>query len=465
MSSKRTKTTRGSLSLRLTIYFAVFFTVASMLIFSLAWLNISPGLVQDLDGYLASEAREAEVYMGRHGLKSLKIYIHEEAQSHGFTQVFFRVLSPKLEVAAYSDPRDWKGLGFDTSLISKLSVGENTFVTIGLPVGNKDARILYRKFKDGHVVQIAHLVSLDELFMSFSRGFILVWAAMLATGGLLCWFLMRRAMRGVEQVAAAAEEVGSGRFEQNVAGAGEGSEIQRLVQAFNDMSSQIHRLFNELSEVTSNIAHDLKSPLNRLRGEAELMLTHGGEEPDWRRAAAMVVEECDRLVGIIDTMLEIARANAGAAKLQTVRLDLAALAIEAHDLYGPVAEDKGLDLQSSVPEYPVWVVVDKSRLQRLVANLLDNAIKFTPSGGQVHLEVAQIDQKAIFRVTDTGRGIPPQDQERIFDRFFRGDISRTTPGNGLGLSLAQAIARLHGGNLQVESQPGTGSSFTLHLPI
>ena len=464
MSSRLSKIRKSSLSLRLTIYFAVFFTIASLLIFILAWLSISPGLLRDLDGFLSSEAKEVEVFWGRHGLEPLKISIREEAQSHGVSQVFFRLLSPQLSVLAYSDPRHWQELGFDTALIGTLSRGENALATVSLPAAGKEARAIYRRFNDDHVVQIVHIIALDELFISFSRGFLLVWAAMLATGGVLCWFLIRKAMRGVEQVSAAAEMVGGGHFAQQVQPIGEGREIRRLVQAFNEMSTQIHLLFNELSEVTSNIAHDLKSPLNRLRGEAELLLTHGGEERDWQRAAAMVVEECDRLVGMIDTMLEIARANAGVTELETTTLDLASLAMEAYELFAPVAEDKNLQLDYLAPAGPVLVQGDKGRLQRLAANLLDNAIKFTPMGGKVRIEVGMQGPKAMLRVTDTGIGIPQAELERVFDRFFRCDASRATPGNGLGLSLVRAIAILHGGQVDVESKLGSGSNFSFLLP-
>jgi signal transduction histidine kinase len=464
MSSRLSKIRKSSLSLRLTIYFAVFFTVASLLIFILAWLSISPGLLRDLDGFLSSEAKEVEVFWGRHGLEPLKISIREEAHSHGVSQVFFRLLSPQLNVLAYSDPRHWQELGFDTALISALSRGETALATVSLPAVGKEARAIYRRFNDNHVVQIVHIIALDELFMSFSRGFLLVWATMLATGGVLCWFLIRKAMRGVEQVSAAAEMVGGGSFAQQVQPIGEGREIRRLVQAFNEMSTQIHRLFNELSEVTSNIAHDLKSPLNRLRGEAELLLTNGGEERDWQRAAAMVVEECDRLVGMIDTMLEIARANAGVTELETTTLDLASLAREAYELFEPVAEDKNVQFDYIAPDGPVLVQGDKSRLQRLIANLLDNAIKFTHEGGRVNLAVGRQGRGALLRVTDTGNGIPQPDLARVFDRFFRCDASRATPGNGLGLSLVLAIANLHSGRVDVESRPGSGSSFSLFLP-
>ena len=181
--------------------------------------------------------------------------------------------------------------------------------------------------------------------------------------------------------------------------------------------------------------------------------------------AAAVVEESDRLVGIINTMLEIAKVDSGIVELARDRLDIREIVSEAEDLFRPVAEDKGIGIRAETPSEAVFVLGDVTRLQRVAANLLDNAIKYTPSGGSVTIEARIEAPRAIIEVADTGVGIEDKDVPRIFNRFYRGDKSRSTAGSGLGLSLARALVQAHGGEITVASVPGRGSVFSASLPL
>ena len=168
------------------------------------------------------------------------------------------------------------------------------------------------------------------------------------------------------------------------------------------------------------------------------------------------------MLQILNSTLEIAEAQAGAATLALEDVDLAAVAEEAHEIFGTLAEDAGVALVFE-PHPPCAVRADRGRVQRIVANLIDNALKFTPAGGRVTLRVAEADAWVTFEVKDTGLGIAPTELPRVFERFYRGDRSRTGRGSGLGLSLARAFARAHGGDLTAVSTPGVGSVFTLRL--
>jgi len=181
--------------------------------------------------------------------------------------------------------------------------------------------------------------------------------------------------------------------------------------------------------------------------------------------AATVIEESDRLVGTINIMLEIAQADSGTAELSRECVDLQELVSNARDLLLPVAEDKNIHLELDIPGEPIVILGDRARLQRVIANLLDNAIKFTPSGGRVMILARSDASWAIITVTDTGVGIDGKDLPRIFNRFFRSEKSRSTPGNGLGLSLARSLARAHGGDITAKSSLGKGSVFCVSLPL
>jgi signal transduction histidine kinase len=179
--------------------------------------------------------------------------------------------------------------------------------------------------------------------------------------------------------------------------------------------------------------------------------------------AGSVIEGCDDLIEMIGTMLEIARTDSGVAELTVEPLDLREIVAEAADLFAPMAEDKHIHIRLAESSRAVWVSGDRSRLQRVVANLLDNAIKYTPCGGTVTLSMHTDAAGVKMEITDTGEGIDATDIPHVFDRFYRGDKSRSTPGSGLGLSLAQAIVRAHGGAITVKST-GRGTAFSVLLP-
>ena len=197
---------------------------------------------------------------------------------------------------------------------------------------------------------------------------------------------------------------------------------------------------------------------------AEVTLTTGKAIGEYEHLAASTVEECDRLLDMINTMLMITKAESGLDKLNEEAIDLARLVHDACELLEPVAEDRGLSLACDTPD-TCDLVGDRRMIQRILSNLLDNALKYTPSGGAVKVSLFEKDEReVVLAVQDTGIGIPAGDLPHVFERFYRCDQSRSEPGTGLGLSLARAFARAHQGDIAVASTPGQGSTFTLILP-
>jgi len=192
------------------------------------------------------------------------------------------------------------------------------------------------------------------------------------------------------------------------------------------------------------------------------MLTAKNQD-EFADVAGSVIEECDRLLAFINTTLDIAEAEAGVRTLIRVPRDLAEIAQEAVDIFQPVAEERGIRLQIQLQRARVFVELPK--IQRSVANLIDNALKFTPPQGEIRVSVSTTSTHAVLAVRDTGPGIPEEDLPHVFERFYRGDQSRHQPGHGLGLSLASAFVHAHGGDIRVESSPGHGSTFTILLPL
>jgi signal transduction histidine kinase len=281
-----------------------------------------------------------------------------------------------------------------------------------------------------------------------------------AAGG---WLMAQRALSGVNVIKKTALEISRGALNRRVPVTGRRDEIDQLAETFNGMVSRVQVLIEQMKEITENIAHDLRSPITRMRGVAEMALLKAHPDDEHAAMAGTIVEECDRLLAMINTTLDISEAEAGLAKLRTEELDLVRLLLDLADLYQPVAEERRIALSIDGPEISV-VSGDRAKLQRIFSNLLDNALKYTGGGGTITIALGGDSHTAEITVADSGQGIEEIDLPHIFDRFFRGEKSRTEPGSGLGLSLAQALAILHGGTITVASRVGQGSRFTVRLP-
>jgi len=243
-----------------------------------------------------------------------------------------------------------------------------------------------------------------------------------------------------------------------------GDEIDQLATTFNQMLDRIQVLVTEIKEMNDNIAHDLRSPIARIRGLAEVTLTTGKSRDDFEAMVASTIEECDRLLDMINTMLTISKTEAGVEKVSDDLIDITAIVHSACELFEPLAEEKNVALSCRALE-KMMLSGDARMLQRMLANVLDNALKYTPSGGKVEVSLAGNENNTIIiTVRDTGIGISEADLPHVFERFYRCDRSRSQPGTGLGLSLARAIARAHGGDITATSTLDQGSKFTIRLP-
>jgi heavy metal sensor kinase len=452
-----------TLAARLTLLYALLFCLLALIVFTVVSKSLEVHLVKMVDLELREEAEEFANILNVGGLSVLQEQLRLENESEDVEEAFIRIFDAERNNIFSTDLQTWPVLPDGRQPVDQVSDG--WFQTLSSPVYAHAVRIYTRPLGDGYTFQMGRLMAEKGMLMAyFRRVFAATFVAVLLLGAILGFFVARSALAGLQKVREAADRISCGDMTGKITFQDRTHEINGLIHSVNHMQQKIKSLIYELQNVTNNIAHDLRSPITRMRGLAETNLTGEQTLEDYRELAGTVVEECDSLVGMINAMLEIAETDAGLREAPKMAVDLANIVDDVGGLFSTVAEDKGINLQVTVASSPLLVQGDRSRLQRVVANLLDNAIKYTPEGGKVAIRAAAEAEHILIAVADTGIGIPPEEHRTIFNRFYRLDQSRSTSGCGLGLSLIQAVVKAHGGSVWVESEIGQGSIFTIKLP-
>lgn len=319
--------------------------------------------------------------------------------------------------------------------------------------------------RDGRLLQVARSTDRRAVLLApLRRGFAGVGAAALlfsaAGGAVLAW----RATRPLRELAVTTRLIlETSDLDARVPSPGGSGELVNLVRQLNTLLGKNAAHVRVLRETLDNLAHDLRTPLTRLRGTAEIALQDSAEPAEARAALADCINESDRVLHVLETLLDVSAAEAGVLRLNRDRLDLRTLAEQSVSLYREVADERKIAVQLDLP-VRVEVNADAVRLGQVVNNLLDNALKYTPARGRVVLAATRTPSEVVFTVSDTGPGVPVAEREAIWRRLYRGDASRSQRGLGLGLSLVKAIVEAHGGSATVDDAPEGGARFTLRLP-
>jgi len=465
MSLRKRISLRNTLAFRLTLWYAGIFTVSSCVAFLLFYTLITSFIRERTDQELLGQVNRFSTLLAAEGVDAVKSAAVIEAEAAGVKKVFFRFLSLSGQAFSSSNMSYWKDIGIHETTVEELLRGSShVFETITIPDRKEEVRILYAMLSPSIILQVGQAMESYSRFLDAFKGiFIATMTLLIIIAAGVGWFMARRAVSGVEAVTWTAQKISGGTLEERVPVKTRRDEIDQLAITFNQMLDRIQTLLTEIKEMSDNIAHDLRSPITRIRGTAEVTLTTGKSLIEYEGMAASTIEECDRLLDMINTMLMISKAESGVDKLSREEINLQGLVREACELFEPTAEDRGVTLSCDVPDRS-HLVGDTRMIQRMLSNLLDNAIKYTPSGGLVNVSVSENDAQVIISIKDTGCGISPSDLPRIFERFYRCDQSRSQAGIGLGLSLARAIARAHGGEIIATSALNKGSIFTITLP-
>lgn len=391
-------------------------------------------------------------------IASMHKEFNEESYGENDQQFFFLLLSSNGEILAHS--RQNPDALFFLSDLTQAHTDKTWFIR--QRHGEHSVMALYKRLYDGNFLVVAgNLAGAESNLAYLASILIIVMIFMLVLSLVGSWLLSNMFLKGINRVKKTAAHIAKGDFRQKVKMGHEGLEINDLASVFNDMVDQTEKLLQELKAISDDIAHDLRTPLTALRGRAELALISG----DYSNLPIQVLEGCDHLLSIINTTLIISQTEAGLFPSNQEELDPLEVVQQTIDIFQPTAEAQGITLKLSHNQTTNLLRADRTAMQRMLGNLVDNAIKFTPPGGQVEVCISEKSGELSLSVSDTGNGIQMQDKEKIFRRFYRGDGSRSAPGHGLGLSLVRAIVIAYGGSITVTSTPGVGSIFQISFPI
>jgi heavy metal sensor kinase len=454
-----------TISFRLTLWYTGIFSISACVAFILFYYLAVSTLQDQTDQELLDKAGQFAAVITQNGLRGASSLAVIEAQAAGEKLIFFRLLYPNGEVFASSHMSYWKNITVDQQLLDRLVEKKSHVFDTRMVAQTYKARILYAFVAHNVILQTGIAMDSQSKFLNaFKLVFAVAMAFIIGFSAVSGWFLVRKALLRVDTITRTAKAITGTSLQKRVPETGSKDELDHLAATFNQMLDRIQTLVNSIKEMGDNMAHDLKSPVTRIRGVAEMGLVQGETMDDFHAMAANTIEESDRLLDMINTMLVISKTEAGEGEFVFQQVDVTRMIQEACDLFKPVAEDKNISFFCGV-QGRFLVKADIKMLQRAFSNLLDNALKYTGSGGQVMVQARQKSGEILeIQVIDTGPGIDPDFQERIFERFFRTESSRNSPGTGLGLPLARTIAQAHGGDVKVESEPGKGAIFTLTLP-
>jgi heavy metal sensor kinase len=354
------------------------------------------------------------------------------------------------------------------SPLANMSGGNVSFVTSNLD--SSQYRIALGTVTAGNDVYEIHAAVPTEPFDQALDHFrliemeILPLLVMLAS--LLGYWLSGRSLAPVNRIIETAGLIGAQNLSSRLEVPKPRDELRRLTETLNAMLARIEASFKSITQFTADASHDLRTPVAVIRATAEITLRKPRAQEEYRRALSTILETSVDTSELLENLLTLARADAGAAGMEMRTLDLAAHVQKARERAALLGLEKALDVTATTPKEPVWVKADAIAIDRLLLILLDNAVKYTPSGGRCEIALSQSGTHAQIAVRDSGDGIPESELKNIFDRFYRVDRvrSRNTGGAGLGLAIARWIAEMHGGTIAASSTRGAGSEFLIKLP-
>jgi len=462
MRLKLPKRFHKTLGFRLTFWYSAIFILSFLILSVISYLFVFSS-IRDNRAAIKAELSEYVSLAERDGIEAIQIASRKQAKPSRRNSFFVRLVDPDNTTLFLSNPRLWQPFDL-TRPQDQVLEGQWHYYT-----SKRDGDLLEvasARLRDNKLLQVGKSIQdRDDVLEHFRDTLLATIIPMVLIGFAGGAFLAFRALRPIRNLSGVARSiVDTARFDARVPDSKSGDELNELVVLFNQMLEKIETLIRGLKDSLDNVAHDLRTPVTRFRGTAEEALRSGAGREACREALADCLEESERVMTMLNTLMDVSEAETGTMKLSLENINLAALIEEVAELYDDVAEEKSIKLSTNAPN-DLYLQADRARLRQVLANLVDNAVKYTPSGGRIDIEASRKGRDAVLLVKDSGIGIPLDEIPRIWERLYRGDKSRSQRGLGLGLSLVKAVVQAHHGQVEACPSPNGGSVFSVYLPL
>jgi heavy metal sensor kinase len=456
----------------MTLWYILTFLVSALIICAFLYLRLKHQLLKEVDQFLLDETQEMERVLSQgHKEAYFLMRFEDEVMERKYYPFFFRILDKNGHPIYISKNFEDIGYNFHDKVLINAKTGKETREQIHALGRRRPFRIIstpiYRGGELDIVIQLGtHLRFVRKNLVHFRNNLLAALAIILILGSFGGWVLARRSLSPIGYIASKTRSITSENLSERLNPRRTDDEMDDLIRTINGMIARLESSFKRMAEFTVDASHELKTPLCAMKGEAEVLLSKIRTAEEYQEGLTHFIEQFEHLNRMINDLILLSKSDSSQVELKLVPLRLDLLIQDIGNLFQVLAEQNRIGLEMDIPE-EVTVLGDKIRLQQLFTNLIDNAVKFTPKGGSIQIRLEKNKDFVQVKVKDTGIGIPEAEQKNIFKRFYRVDKSRSreTGGVGLGLSIAQWVAHAHKGTIQVQSNPGKGSTFIVTLPL